>query len=84
MMVRLLALEVARTAESMALAARELSSRRVSKGQLSRTLQQMHEEMKTLAPLISSLTDQAQDRLNPNRHTDSTSSGVVRVDRDRS
>ena len=67
MMVRLLALEVARTAESMALAAHELASRRVSRGQLSRTLQQIQQEMSHLAPLIKSLAEQAQEREHSSR-----------------
>jgi len=61
MLIRLLALEVARTAESMALAAREAASRRLSTGQLSRTLCALQKDMEHLAPLIRSLVDQDQD-----------------------
>ena len=61
MLIRLLVLEVARTAESMALAAREAARRRLSTGQLSRTLQALQIDMDHLAPLIRSLVDQDQD-----------------------
>ena len=67
MMIRLLALEVERTAESMALAARELTSRRVSKGQLVRTLHHIQQQMNHLAPLMSSLAEQAQERSHASR-----------------
>jgi len=59
-MIRLLALEGARTAESMAIAAREAARRRLSTGHLSRTLDALQKDMDHLTPLIRSLVEEDQ------------------------
>ena len=61
MLIRLLALEISRTAESMAVAAREVAARRLSTGQLSRTLSALQKDLDHLMPLIRSLGDQGQE-----------------------
>jgi len=61
MLIRLLALEISKTAQSMAVAAREVATRRLSTGQLSRTLSALHKDLDHLTPLIRSLGDQSQE-----------------------
>ena len=61
-LIRLLALEVARTAESMALVAHEAASRRLSQGHLSRAIKTLRKDMLHLAPTIRSLIDHEEER----------------------
>ena len=60
MLIRLLALEISRTVESMAVGARAMATRRLSTGQLSRTLSALQKDLDHLTPLIRSLTDTGQ------------------------
>jgi hypothetical protein len=52
MLARLLALEISRTAESIVLVAREASERRLSTGQLGRTLATLRKDLDHVAALI--------------------------------